>query len=457
MRAERLADGALAGGAAAAAFAGYRTARLGLELWRHDADPTVVRPVLLVSTALAAAAVVLVASLRLRRSLRANLALALVSAALATYGVEAVLAFRPTLSHARFAEKVRQLDERRARGEDALPPIEPASFVRASGGSRPATLAPDGSEFLPLGGVANRLTVDCQEGEGEWLIYRTDEHGFHNPPGVWQRVPLQVAAVGDSFTLGSCVRSDENLVALVGRRFEPTLNLGMAGSGPLIMLALVREYLEPLRPQVVLWCHFGGNDLLDLRREMGHPLLVRYLEDGFTQGLVAHRTRLDAALAGYTERYVLPVLRARSRPRPSAGELLALKALRERLGLLLADPYGLAPTEDEERLFATILAKAKATVEGWGGRLAFVYLPPWSEPPRQLGEGEHVRLQQELRARVLKAAVGLDLQVIDVEAVFRRHPHPQELFACAGCHYGPEGYRMAAETVLAALEPAPSR
>ena len=456
MRPERLADGILVGGAAATAIASYRTGRLLVELWSHQAEFTVVRPVFVVSLLLATAVALLIASLRTRPALRANVALALASAAMTTYGLEIVLAFRPNPTHRRFEEQLRRLDELRGRGEDASLPIEPATFVRAQVASRSGALALEGSNVLPLGRVGNRLTVDCQEGDRAWMIYQTDAHGFHNPPGAWERVPLQIAAVGDSFTMGACVSSEDNMVAHLRRRFEATLNLGIAGSGPLIMLAVLREYLAPLRPQVVLWCNHD-NDLLDLRREMGHPTLVRYLDAGFKQGLVAKQASLTTALADYVDRHVTPMLRERSHPRPTASDVLALKVLRGRLGLLLADPYGLATTKDEGRLFERILAEAKATVGAWGGRLVFVHLPQWREPPHQLGEGEHQRVQDGVIRDVLKAAGALDLQVVDVEEAFNRHSDQKELFACAGCHYAPEGYALAAQTVLAALEAAPNR
>ena len=129
-------------------------------------------------------------------------------------------------------------------------------------------------------------------------MFDSDEHGFHNPPGQW-RAPLDLAFLGDSFVHGSCVPSEANMVAVVRRARPSTLNLGTPGGGPLIMLAQLREYLPALRPRTVVWCHFSGNDLLDLRRESEHPLLVRYLEPGFTQSLAAKQEAIDRGLEDY--------------------------------------------------------------------------------------------------------------------------------------------------------------
>jgi hypothetical protein len=244
------------------------------------------------------------------------------------------------------------------------------------------------------------------------------------------------------------------MVARIRRRYPATVNLGRAGSGPLLMLALLREYLPGLRPKVVVWCYFSGNDLLDLRRERTHPILIRYLEDGFRQGLLERQDALDRALEAYLKAYHVPALVRRSKAWPRAVDVLALRNLRARLGLSFADPYATVPTEDEYRLFEQVLAKAKATVTAWGGRMYFVCLPGWTELPSQIGEGAQAELEPKVQQRVLALARGLGLTVIDVRSAFAAHPAPESLFACRKCHYNAEGYRVAADAILRALEPA---
>jgi lysophospholipase L1-like esterase len=116
---------------------------------------------------------------------------------------------------------------------------------------------------------------------GPWVTYRSDEYGFHNPTGIWQSAPLDIAALGDSYTHGHCVPSDKNFVALIRRRFPATLNLGVSGNGPLLELATLKEYLLPLKPKIVLWFYYEGNDLSDLQNERQSALLRRYLHDDF--------------------------------------------------------------------------------------------------------------------------------------------------------------------------------
>src|SRR5262249_23245494 len=121
----------------------------------------------------------------------------------------------------------------------------------------------DGVPLLPLGGVSNVTTILCNE-NGQYTIYEADEHGFNNPRGLWSRGGIDVAALGDSFTIGGCVPHDKGFVDLIRHEHPLTINLGMDNNGPLLEFAGLREYLPSLKPKVILWFYYEGNDLQDL-------------------------------------------------------------------------------------------------------------------------------------------------------------------------------------------------
>jgi hypothetical protein len=330
--------------------------------------------------------------------------------------------------------------------------IEPVRLVWARPADAPSSLAIDGVPTLPLAGRARSRLVACQEEDahGGWRAYDADEHGFLNPPGLWARAPVALAAVGDSFTAGSCVAPDSSLVAVLRTRFPDAVNLGIPGSGPLLMLAVVREYLPGLRPREVLWCHFAGNDLIDLRREQGHALLRRYLDDGFRQGLPERQEAVDHALDEYLARHLRPALERRADGRRRAADVLALRGLRARLGLVFDDPYAHRPTEEEYALFRAVLDRARETVKAWGGTLRFVYLPAGT-PRWHVGRAAESAVTGEVRARTLSLVRGLGIPIIDVQAAFAARTDAPALFACPECHYTVAGYRVAADAILAGL------
>ena len=109
----------------------------------------------------------------------------------------------------------------RQRGLDAWPQVG-AKAVYKEWPTGSSAIAIEGVSIMPLGSIANKVTVFCNE-NGTYTIYASDEHGFHNPRGLWAS-EIAFAAVGDSFVLGACVSSDKNFVALLRRwpRRRPT-------------------------------------------------------------------------------------------------------------------------------------------------------------------------------------------------------------------------------------------
>lgn len=436
----------------ALAVLAVRCGALLRELLQHQATSSELVRVGTVLAVLIAAAVAPAALFVLRPALRPNLALALGSTVAALYAGEVVLAVRNG-DWRRPRETLRVLAELRAQGRNPTHQVAPAFFMSLRRPGAPEWVMAGGRPTLPLAAIARRTIVSCREA-GEWLVFDSDEHGFHNPPGLWS-APAAMAFVGDSFVHGSCVPSDSNMVAVARRSVPATLNLGTPGSGPLISLAQVREFLPALRPRTVVWAHYGGNDFLDLRVELGHPILKRYLEPGFTQGLIARQAEVDAALDDYVGRYFITNLERRARPWPSLRGVLALREVRRLLGLSFADPYRLAPSEQEYATFARVLAMARAEVAAWGGQLVFAYLPASEDTPRQLGEAEYRRRRQQSGERAQEIARGLGIQVVDVAARFAREPDADGLYACEGCHFSARGYALAARAILEATEAGP--
>ncbi len=278
-----------------------------------------------------------------------------------------------------------------ANGIDATPIVTPSNhlFLTQSDGSIKSAIQIDGREVMPLAGVSGAATLLCNE-NGQWVRYRSDRRGFNNPEEAWPQVPpLDIAALGDSFAHGYCVPRDRNFVDLIRQRRAATLNLGMAGDGPLLMLATLEEYVRPLRPQVVLWCYYEGNDLTDLQIERRSALLTNYLREGFSQPDLTRQADIDRAILAEIPRLV--ALERDNAKRKSQTAALAdvavavakLTAIRQRLAPVAAtDPQAVAMAADFEgpniQAFRDILSQARMRVAAWQGQLYFVYLPEWS-------------------------------------------------------------------------------
>lgn len=434
----RLSAAVLIAGAAACAAIAFQIGTIGIASWR---DWTIIYVALPAGFGLA-----LLAGLLLRPNARAAFAITACAmfAAILLADVYLAITQQQIVPQARATGDTRSVRDvvrdLRGEGRQAYPVLSGRTLLSAQpGGGLHSRISLDGRETLPLGGIAAALTVYCNEG-GTYLVYTSDEHGFHNPTGIWTRPQLDVAAVGDSFTHGACVPSNENMVARVREKFPATLNLGMAGNGPLSELAAIKEYLPQRRPRVVLWFYYEGNDVSkDLFIEREAQILVAYLGQDSAQGLEARQPAIDDALRAEVEAAydAAPAETAAPAPQPiRVKDVLLLRHLRDALGMAVGNA--------DIPLFRRVMGEANRTVSGWGGQLYFVYLPGQA---RYLGLGGQVA-QSGLRTRVLATVHDLGIPVIDIDAAFTASPAPQRLFQG---HFTPEGYRIAADAILARL------
>ncbi|MDH5749293.1 MAG: GDSL-type esterase/lipase family protein, partial [Rhodospirillales bacterium] len=333
-------------------------------------------------------------------------------------------------------------------GVDAYPVMRAKSMlIENADASLVPALNVRGEGFLPLASVPLKTVVSCNE-SGQWLIYKSDIHGFHNPPGAWQTAPVEIAVVGDSFAHGSCVQSEQNTAALLRNRFGNVLNLGISGFGPLTELVSLREYAAPLKPKTVVWFYFEGNDLIeDLVFEKRSELLMRYYRDeDFTQGLIGHSADISKYLKVYLDERLVEAMNRVDDPNEYLMDFLTLFHLRETFGLGAVSLGVLdgGGSKGDLEMFANILDKARRSVESWDGKFYFVYLP---ESPRYFAAARDNDIRDHLRNEVLKQVAALKIPLIDLHPSFAAQPDPRRMFQYPGSHYSPEGYKVAADAI----------
>jgi hypothetical protein len=83
--------------------------------------------------------------------------------------------------------------------------------------------------------------------------------GFRTQPPQW---PVQVVALGDSFTFCWVEWEDCWVARLHQQEGWSVMNLGIPGTGTLSHQSLIVPYVQPLEPQVVVW-QWYGNDYID--------------------------------------------------------------------------------------------------------------------------------------------------------------------------------------------------
>ena len=324
-------------------------------------------------------------------------------------------------------------------------------------------LAVLGSTVLPLAGKANTVVVVCNQ-TGEYFTYKSDEHGFNNPLGLWRPEEIDFLTLGNSGTLGYCVPRGAGFVDLMRKRIPRLLNLGMSGSGPLHLLGTIKEYARPLKPKSVLWFYSEETSVHELRIEKHSRLLLRYLEPDFTQDLINRQSLADQAVDLYLAKQSIHERNQQRVPEPGSGrlfskalEVLKLSALRQEVGMVYGAETATPrkPSEAETAALASdvqlirqIFAEANNAIKAWGGKFSVVYIPRRgryfeSEPEPLFREGEEV--QSFLRE--------LGVPVINIGPAIEGSGDPKSLFVFRSPSvYNEEGHRLIAKTVLDALK-----
>lgn len=234
----------------------------------------------------------------------------------------------------------------------------------------PGGYLPNGpfENFFPLSGMPNSFTVMCEEDSG-MITYRSDRYGFNNFDKYWDK-EKRIFLIGDSFIEGSCVDKknsiDSHLNNLTNENF---LSLGVGGNGPMMQLALLKEYAITNNTKEILWFFYEGNDLADLSVERSSDILNRYFEKDFTQNL----KQKIAKQKEYLEVFLEDTMSSEIKIKDIIKRIIKLKNVRQ----IVLGSYS-QTTEDQSKLigdYEKIIIFVKNLLIEKNINLKFIYLP----------------------------------------------------------------------------------
>lgn len=318
----------------------------------------------------------------------------------------------------------------------------------------------DGNPASFLGTISGRTFALCKE-SGQYIIGSTDQYGFFNPPGLWDRQDIEIVTIGDSFTAGSCVPLNKNYPGRLREHFPLTINIGRPGSSPLHELGALLEYAERLRPKIVIW-GYHDNDLYDLTDWKKDKVLSRYLEEGFRQGLIDKQEEIDRVLSNelaFLEEKIGAIrsFTSNNSSRPLwINDLITGSKLTQLAQTIRLDKLNHRIKVEYERLreeprdfelMREIMKKADRTVKSWNGQLYFLYLPGWA-----LLKFKSIHRDYSDAEKVLSIVGELGIPIIDPRPEMGARQSIDELFFYPHSHYNEDGYQLVANFVVQFLE-----
>ena len=325
----------------------------------------------------------------------------------------------------------------RALGELIYPYYSPAKYV-----NNPSLLR--GDQLFPLSSISCVLTLLCNE-NGPYITNQNDRFGFNNDDRVYDRAGERWLLVGDSFTHGYCVQQDDTIAGVLRKRGLNAISIGVVGNGPLRELASLKEYGSHLKPKVVLWLFYGGNDFQDLQSELKVPTLLQYLNNvGYSQNLASRQMEIDTFHINQAEKieriplnyekYLLNDKEQQDTLKKFLKGVFTFYRFRQLIGLshnfytrgLSTEKQSLLPTLRE------IMVAARNTTASWGGEIYFVYLP---QNGLVHNEYDQVRVVIE----------ELEIKFINFSDIHKSYN--KEIISLNASHYNETGYKLLADFV----------
>ncbi|MCC4241915.1 hypothetical protein [Thalassospira povalilytica] len=336
----------------------------------------------------------------------------------------------------------------RASGKDAWPTFSPTTFL-LNGMTDGISIG--GEQTLPLTNVANTRSVYCNE-SGQWLVFESDQFGFNNLPTYrTQDSRPKAALVGDSFAQGACVSPTSSAQARLNELNIFTQSFGVGGTGPLIQLGLLKEYVSRQKPENVYWFFYEGNDMhTNLAIEEKNEKLLAYLAPGSTNNLVDQQTDIDQALRDFISERMDDLESSETELKsPDFSLRETAKLIRLRTALKLVG----CPTRNQNfELLRDVLFEAKRTVSSWGGQLQLVYLPAW-DPSCDLFTPSAPLEDSWMHDEVAGIAAAGSIPLIDVKAKQYELGSPENFYWYPGSHFNDAGYDLVAQMISATIEP----
>ena len=272
---------------------------------------------------------------------------------------------------------------------------------------------------------------------------RYDRHGFRNEADL---DAADVAVIGDSFIEAPTMPTSMTMTSVLARLSGLTVaNLGLSAYGPQQELRVMERYALPLRPAIIVWAFYEGNDFKDMARYDGLRAQVR--------DEARRRFRLEASLA----RNVLLALQRPLRgciaplvPALPSGVLPGAHPIR----MHLVRPPAPPPDAELETL-AKIFGDADRMTRTIDSRLIVVFVPTSFRvyhdllDCRDCSEGV-----DDLSARIERSLrrVSPRIEYLDLTTSLRGAARRGELvYRPDDTHWTAAGHRVAAEAISGVL------
>ena len=313
------------------------------------------------------------------------------------------------------------------------------------------------NEIIPFRGPINSFTVSCAE-DLQYKLIKNDKYGFKNNNIIYEK-KIQNFLLGDSYAEGLCENNKNDIAGHLNEKKYYTINFGVTGTGPLISLAILREFGNYFKPKNVIYLYFEGNDLDELNYEKEDATLINYLNDNFNQDYFNKYDDIKSFLIKAeqeTEKIIYSKSKNTFQPnKKNKLEILKahLKDILEINNLRNIFKYKILKKQEEfydlNLLYKTV-EKMNDDTKKWNGNYIFVYVPTWS---RYFTKFTKYDAKIDLKKEIINNLNSKNIKVLDLTDYFSETDNIKQYYPLGFLgHYNSKGYKKIAEIIEKSLD-----
>ena len=302
--------------------------------------------------------------------------------------------------------------------------------------------------IIPFRGPINKKTLSCAED----LNYKTinnDRYGFKNPDYIYNN-EIDVILLGGSFTEGYCYNIDKDIAGNLNLENISTLNLGVAATGPLVSLAVLKEFGSTYKPKNIFYLYYEGNNLDMLEWEKKDLNLIKYLNKNYKNYYLDQydeiKTFLDKAekesLEQINNKFLIIQQINKLKKNNYIGsikDILELTILKNRIRNL----FNTKKKNYDLKILNNIIVEMQNESKKWKGNFTFVYLPSWE---RYFNKNSNTQPVIKLRNEIISNLEKNNIQVIDITNSFSNLQNLKDFYPLGYIgHVNEKGYKKIAD------------
>lgn len=308
--------------------------------------------------------------------------------------------------------------------------------------------AKENDELIPFRGPVNKKNLSCAE-DLNYRIINNDKYGFKNYNSVYDN-EIDVILLGGSFAEGFCYIGEDDIAGNLIKENIQTLNLGVATTGPLVSLAVLKEFAPINKPKNVFYLYYESNSLKVLNWEAKDKKLTKYLNQNHRLNYIQNIDKVRKFLS-LAEKESIKIVTAKANQKlevknseikdiyRSIQDILEIKILKNRLRML----FNFKNEDYDLELLNEIINEMKRETNKHGGKFTFVYIPSWD---RFFNSASNLHSIIDLRDEIIENLKKQNINFIDTTDYFSNIKNLKDYYPLGYVgHFNRKGYKKVAD------------